>query len=125
MTERETTKITVTDNYIGVEHEYFGPPDDADVRLRSRDIWYASRPSQPRYGLVDLSDEPIPGHQTSARTAWSIGKAGLESPYIFDRDDINGLRKLLDQIEQKMDADDMTALTEDFHEPLDTDEEEK
>ena len=112
LTPETDTKVgTVTDNYIDVKHEYFGAPDDNGFRLRSVDVWYATKPTVPQYGLVDYDDHKIEGAQADVKTAWSIAKAGQDTIYIFDRDDINGLRALLDKLELDFDRRDMEDLT--------------
>lgn len=102
MTPNSTdTKVdTVTsDNYIDVKHEYFGLPDDEGQRLRTRDVWFALKPTTPEYHVVDKDDQPIPEYQATVQTAWEIAKAGQPHMIIVDVDDINGLRKLLDALE--------------------------
>lgn len=105
-------------NYLDVSWEYFGPPDEDGLRLKHTDVWYAVRPTAPGVAQVTYDDEILPGHQAVITTAWSINKAGLDLVYIYDRDDINGLRALLDAIELKMDQEDMASLqdTLDNHE---------
>jgi len=106
-----------SENYLDVKHEYFGVPDDNGFRLRSVDVWYAIKPSVPEYGLVDYNDKTIDGAQADVKTAWSIGKAGQDNLlYIFDRDDINGLRTLLDKLELDFDRRDMEELSREYHE---------
>lgn len=109
----------MTDNYIDVKHEYFGLPDEEGHRLRTVDVWYAIKPSLPEFNVVDYQDQTIPGSEAMVGTAWSIHKAGMSQIYIVDRDDINGLRRLLDELEHDMDRRDMEALHEEFK--LDTD----
>lgn len=107
-------------NYIDVEHEYFGPPDEDGLRTKRKDVWYAVRPTPPGIGLVTYDDAPLPGAQGVITTAWSINKAGLDVIYIYDRDDLNGLRALLDNIELKMDQEDMVALQKSLDNPEET-----
>ena len=96
----ESKAATVTsDNYIDVKHEYFGLPDNEGLRLRTRDVWYAMRPTVPEYHVVDKDDNIVPEWEASVDTAWTISKAGLSHVVISDVDDINGLRKLLDALE--------------------------
>lgn len=81
-------------NYIEIVHEY----DDSDTEWHSesRDIWYAVRPTTPSYRQwkqgepeEDWSDHSL------LHTSWSIN--GDIS--IYGKEDIAGLRKLLDAIE--------------------------
>jgi hypothetical protein len=123
LNDRTDIKVdTVTDNYIDVKHEYFGAPDDDGYRLRSVDVWYATKPTIPQYGLVDYEDHKIEGAQADIKTAWTVAKAGQDTIYIFDRDDINGLRALLDKLELDFDRRDMEDLTAEFHEEATNDE---
>lgn len=100
----------MTDNYIDVKHEYFGLPNHDGHRLRTVDVWYAVRPSSPQFTVVDYEDTDLPGSKVDLETAWTVHKAGLDQIIIVDRDDINGLRRLLDEIEHGMDRRDMEAL---------------
>ena len=102
--------MTVTDNYIDVKYEYFGVPDDNGLRLRTRDVWYATKPTVPEFHIVDNQDHPIPEFQADVTTSWTINKAGIGQVIIHDRDDINGLRALLDELEKDFDRRDMEAL---------------
>lgn len=108
----------MTSNYIDVSHEYYGLPDDDGLRAKRTDVWYAIRPTAPQISVVDHKSDPLPGHEVRITTAWMLGKAGLEVPYIYDRDDIAGLRRLLDAIELNMDREDM----EELHRSLDNEE---
>jgi hypothetical protein len=116
MQQTEPKTGTMTDNYIDIKHEYFGPPDDNGFRLRSVDVWYATKPTVPQYGLVDYDDKIIEGAQADVKTAWTVAKAGQDTVYIFDRDDINGLRELLNELELDFDRRDMEELSREFHE---------
>ena len=119
----DTQVETVTsENYIDVKFEYFGVPDDNGLRLRTRDVWYATKPTIPEFHVVDKDDNPVPEYEATVDTAWTIGKAGLPNIIICDRDDINGLRALLDSLEAEFDRRDMDKLHAQFNEP-DTDEE--
>lgn len=118
----ESETATVSDNYLDVKHEYQGLPNADGMRVRFVDVWFAVRPSAPSYDVVDNQGKPIPGGGVNIETAWSLHKAGLNQLFIIDRDDINGLRKLLDVIEQDMDRRDLEALTREFD--LDNDDEE-
>lgn len=125
MDQRATDKMgtTMTDNFVEVKHSYFSPPDDEGVRLKSTDTWYAVRPSPPVYSLVDYTDKAIPDSPTSAAvTGWSLHKAGLSQVYIFDRDDIRGLRVLLDALDAEFDRKDLESLMDDFSEDEDSDD---
>lgn len=113
---------TMTDNYIDVKHVYFGAPDDNGFRLKSVDVWYATKPTTPEYGLVDYDDKNIDGAQAAITTAWAIAKAGQDNIYIYDRDDINGLRELLNRLEEDFDRRDMEDLTREFQEENSDDE---
>lgn len=120
MTLEATEDMTniVTDNYAEVRHEYFGAPDDSGVRRGTVDVWYAVRPSAPVIRFVDNKDDLIKGAPTAEfNTGWTLFKAGADSIYIFDRDDINGMRKLLDTLEADMDRRDMEDLMGDFQAP--------
>jgi len=112
----------MTDNYIDVKHVYFGAPDDNGFRLKSVDVWYATKPTTPEYGLVDYDDKNIDGAQAAITTAWAIAKAGQDNIYIYDRDDINGLRELLNRLEEDFDRRDMEDLTREFQEENSDDE---
>ena len=101
---------TMTDNYIDVKHEYFGLPDENGFRLRSVDVWFATKPSLPEYGLVTYDDELIDGAQADVKVAWTIGKVGQDAFYIFDRDDIDGLRELLNALEKDFEQREMEQL---------------
>ncbi len=118
------TKVnTVTsENYIDVKFEYFGVPDDNGLRLRTRDVWFATKPTVPEFHVVDKDDEVIPEYKADVSTGWSIGKAGLQEILIVDVDDINGLRALLDTLEQEFEIRAMAELTKEFNEPTDDEE---
>lgn len=100
--------------YLDVKWEYFGVPDDNGLRLRTRDVWYATKPTVPEFHVVDKDDHPIPEFQADVSTAWTLGKAGLNNILICDRDDINGLRALLDTLEAEFDRRDMDELHRQF-----------
>lgn len=104
---------TSTEHYIDVHYEYYGLPDEDGLRIKSTDVWFATKSSAPDYVVVDYKDDPIPGYAQTIITAWSIHKAGLGDIFIVDRDDIQGLRCLLDSIEESMDRRDMASLTSD------------
>lgn len=110
---------TVTDNYIDVKFEYFGLPDEDGIRVRTTDVWFATRPASPHYALVAPDDSVLPGKETTVETAWFIDKAGMNRILIVDRDDINGLRALLDELEKDFDRRDMDSL----HKSLDSEDE--
>lgn len=113
---------TVTENFVEVKHTYFGTPNDDGLRVKSVDVWYAVRPSPPAYTVVDHTDASIDkGTDPDIKTGWSVHKAGLPGLYIFDRDDINGLRELLDGLEQEFDRRDMESLMDTFKESDDDD----
>ena len=97
-------------NYLDIHHEYYGPPDDEGIRLRSVDVWFATKPSLPEYGLVDPMDKIIEGAQAEVKVAWTISKVGQDAFYIFDRDDIDGLRELLNALERDFERRDMEQL---------------
>lgn len=115
-TDNEETTSTVTDNYIDSKHEYFTPhPQDDEVQIKSVDVWYGIRPDPPQYSAVDLKGEDISGYEVEMNTAWRISKAGSGNDvYIYDREDIAGLRKLLDTLEDDFDRRDMEAMTAQF-----------
>lgn len=113
----------MTENYIDVTYEYYSAPDDDGMRLKSEDVWYATKPTPPSYALVDLKDRPVPGYEAQVKAGWSIHKAGLTTLFIFDRDDINGLRALLDKLEHDFDRRDMEDLQKQFK--VDNDEEDE
>lgn len=115
---------TVTDNYLDVKHEYFGLPNDEGVRVRTVDVWYATRPTSPEFSIVNHLDQVIDDQEASVTTGWCIEKAGMDRIYIFDRDDINGLRALLDRLEQDFDRRDMDALHASMAEVDNSDEDE-
>jgi hypothetical protein len=97
----ETKVATVTsENYIDVKYEYFGLPNDDGLRLRTRDVWFATKPTVPEFHIVDKDDNPVPEYEANVDTAWTIGKAGQTDFIICDVDDINGLRALLDALER-------------------------
>lgn len=100
----------MTDNYIEAKHEYTGPHDDDGLRLRHVDVWYAHRPSAPGYVTIKHDDEPTEGPQAVVTTAWTLDRAGAERLTIFDREDIAGLRKLLDLLEEDFDRRDWEVL---------------
>lgn len=109
---------TVTsDNYIDVKYEYFGPVNDDGLRLRTRDVWYATKPTVPEFHVVDNKDKEIPEFTADVSTAWTIGKAGASQIHIVDRDDINGLRELLNVLERDMDRRDMDELIKGIEAP--------
>lgn len=110
------TKVetTVTDNYIDVKYEYFGLPDENGLRLRTRDVWFATKPTVPEFHVVDKDDNPIPEWNADVSTAWTISKAGLNNILICDVDDINGLRALLDKLEQDFEKRAMDELLSGF-----------
>lgn len=120
--DTDTKVETVTsDNYIDVKWEYTGLPDENGLRLRTRDVWYATKPTVPEFHVVDKDDAPVPDHEVVVDTAWTIGKAGLNNIIIIcDRDDINGLRALLNSLESEFDRRDMDKLHAQFN---DADEE--
>lgn len=132
LTPETNTKVTtVADRYLDVEHEYFTPPDEHNLRLRTVDVWYATRPSSPQQGLVDLKGEPVKlsdgdgnllDTEVIIQTAWSLHKAGQNPFYIVDRDDVAGLRKLLDKIDADFDRRDMESLTEEFNKEDESDD---
>lgn len=111
------TKVnTVTsENYIDVKYEYYGVPDDSGLRLRTRDVWFATKPTVPEFHIVDKDDEVVPEFEANVSTGWSIGKAGLQEILIVDLDDINGLRALLDTLEQEFEIRAMAELTKEFN----------
>lgn len=100
----------INPNYIESRHEYFGLPNDEGTRVRSVDVWFATKPSSPEYGIVDYKDRVIDSQVASVVTAWCVEKAGMDRVYIFDREDIKGLRFLLDRIEADFDRRDMESL---------------
>lgn len=106
--------VTTSENYIDVRHEYYGLPDEEGQRLKTTDVWYAVKPSLPEYSIVDYKDQDVPGNDIRVNTAWSLHKAGMSSIHIIDRDDIAGLRHLLNELEKDMDRRDMEALHEEF-----------
>lgn len=77
-------------NYIEVEHTYV----DKDL-AENFDIWYAVRPSPSR---VRFSGDGEPTEFFGS--SWEI--EGLGPVLIHGREDIAGLRKLLDAIEEQM-----------------------
>lgn len=118
------TKVgTVTDNYIDVKFEYFGLPDEDGLRLRTTDVWFATRPSNPRYAVVAPDDSVLTGKESVLETAWTIDKAGMDRILIVDRDDINGLRALLDELEKDFDRRDMEELHREHAKDLDSSDE--
>jgi hypothetical protein len=111
----------MTDNYIDVSYEYFGTPDEEGNRPRFVDVWYATKPTAPQFSQVDNLGEAIIGHEARINTAWTLEKAGLDRIHIFDRDDVAGLRLLLDRLDAEFDRRDL----EELHKSLDTDEEDE
>lgn len=112
----ESMVTTVNRNYLESSHAYFSNPTEEGVRVKSEDVWYAVRPTPPKYDLVDYQDEHIPDAPVpEITTGWSLFKAGNQAFYIFDQEDIKGLRKLLDTLEQHFDAEAMEGLMKDFH----------
>lgn len=121
--EATSKDLSVTsDNYIDIKHQYFSAPDEDGVRLRTTDVWFATKPSSPSYATVDYNDKVFPGHEAEVTTAWSIDKVGLHKILIVDRDDINGLRRLLDELENYFDRKDMEALHESLQPEVDNED---
>ncbi|UVG35225.1 hypothetical protein SEA_CECE_219 [Microbacterium phage Cece] len=113
----------MTDNYIDARHEYLGEPNDEGVRVKRTDVWYAVRPTAPHLNLVTPDGEDDPDLQVDVTTAWTLHNASTTGPLIIvDQDDIDGLRKLLDAIEQKMHDENMDKLYAEFDSGLDTDD---
>lgn len=123
LTSVDTKVGTVTDNYIDVKFEYFGLPDEDGLRLRTTDVWFATRPSYPSYAVVTPDDKVLPGKESILQTAWLLDKAGLDRILIVDRDDINGLRALLDELEHDFDRRDMEDLHREHAKDLDSNDE--
>lgn len=118
---------TMTDNYVSIEHEHFGLPSEDEEhkgkRVRYRDTWYAVRPTPPQIDVVlpDGSSDPDVVVMTSV--PWSIHQSGNLTIEITSRTDIDGLRKLLDALEAKMDQNDMAALMASVQDDLDNEDE--
>ena len=109
MQDTATHKTTVTDHYIDVHHTYLSQPDDQGLRQKSKDVWFATKPASPEFSLVGPNEEEL-GDQATVATAWTISRAGHPGVYIFDRDDINGVRALLDELDKDFDRRDMEKL---------------
>lgn len=106
-------------NYIDVKFEHFGPPTTDGERLRTRDVWYATRPTEPEFHVIDRQGEVDPTFKADVQTAWTIGKAGSgHTLIIVDENDINGLRELLTRLEQEMEQAAMQELFKPFEPPM-------
>jgi len=106
---------TVSTNYIDVRHEYDTPLAQEGFTMRRADVWYALRPSLPTFHVMDAEGNKVEDVEVSANLGWTLGQSGNgDGVMIFDRDDIVGLRKLLDALDLEFDRVDMERLTNEF-----------
>ncbi len=88
-------------NYISAINEY----DDSDDywNSESRDVWYAVKPTPNEYRMV-RKDSTVALATTEWETAtdpeWII--MGGKPVALYSQKDIDGLRKLLDELEKEM-----------------------
>lgn len=83
-------------NYIEIVHEF--PYDNEDWQGEDRDIWWAVSPTEGDYRMWRKGDPEEPWAESGdQKRAWKING----ELYIGSVDDINGLRKLLDALEQE------------------------
>lgn len=81
-------------NYIEVEHEYKDSDEDTNW-----DIYYAVRPSADRYSYKREGAEVV---ESTYSNPWYV--SGGHAVTVYNLDDIQGLRKLLDAIEVEIQA---------------------
>lgn len=84
-------------NYIEVVHEYI----DEEHGDSNQDVYYAVRPSVSRYRLNTENNPTGPDWSEMFDPGWAL--SGGTSVYVYDKEDIAGLRKLLDAIEKELD----------------------
>ncbi len=104
----------MSQNYIEHLHEHYSPVTEDGVRVKAVDVWYAIQPTAPSRDLIDaFTEEKDPDVDIELFTPWTVYGVGHNGNIpIHGREDIAGLRGLLDKIEEKFDIDDFNTLTE-------------
>lgn len=91
----------MSDNYIEIEHEYRSTGESPRGKYveKSVDVWYATRPSSSLFEYWPETEEE-PEYETGKNhNGWAINGSNLS---IYTKEDVVGLRKLLDAIEESL-----------------------
>jgi len=103
--------MTTSENYIEHHHHHMSAPSDEGFRTKNIDVWYATRPTVPSIEVINAFTEEVSDEfQFQAISPWTINMVGNPRVSVYGREDIRGLRGLLDAIEAQMDLEDLAKM---------------